>query len=171
MGNGKRSSPRLPIAHYPLPHDRRECPMTTSKAAQGDIREPRLARDGVLRMEWAAREMPVLRLIRERFAQEKPLSGVRIGACLHVTTETANLMLALKDGGAEVTLCASNPLSTQDDVAAALTAEYGIPTFAIKGEDNETYYKHLAAVLDAQPQLTMDDGCDLVALLHKERPE
>ncbi len=143
--------------------------MTTSNAAQGDIREPRLARDGVLRMEWAAREMPVLRLIRERFAKEKPLSGVRIGACLHVTTETANLMLALKDGGADITLCASNPLSTQDEVAAALLHEYGIPTYAIKGEDNETYYRHLNAVVDSRPQLTMDDGCDLVALLHKER--
>jgi adenosylhomocysteinase len=145
--------------------------MTTSKSAHGDIREPRLARDGVLRIEWAAREMPVIAQIRERFARERPLAGVRIGACLHVTTETANLMLALKDGGAEITLCASNPLSTQDEVAAALVHEYGIPTFAIKGEDNETYYRHLNAVLDTQPQLTMDDGCDLVATIHKERRE
>ena len=145
--------------------------MTTSKAAQGDIREPRLARDGVLRIEWAAREMPVLGLIRERFARERPLAGVRIGACLHVTTETANLMLTLQEGGAEIALCASNPLSTQDDVAAALVHEYGIPTFAIKGEDNDTYYRHIHAVLDTRPNLTMDDGCDLVALIHKDRRE
>jgi adenosylhomocysteinase len=144
--------------------------MTTSKPATGDVREPRLARDGVLRIEWAAREMPVIGLIRERFAREQPLKGVRVGACLHVTTETANLMLALKDGGAEITLCASNPLSTQDEVAAALAYEYGIPTYAIKGEDNETYYRHINAVLDANPQLTMDDGCDLVATIHKQRP-
>jgi adenosylhomocysteinase len=143
----------------------------TTKSVNGDVRDVRLARDGVNRIEWAAREMPVTKLIRERFAKEQPLKGVRIGACLHVTTETANLMLALKEGGAEVVLCASNPLSTQDEVAAALSVEYGIPTYAIKGEDNETYYKHLAAVLDAQPQLTMDDGCDLVAMLHKERKE
>jgi adenosylhomocysteinase len=143
----------------------------TTGSIQGDIREPRLARDGVLRIQWAEREMPVLRLIRERFQKDQPLKGVRVGACLHVTTETANLMLTLKEGGADVVLCASNPLSTQDDVAAALTVEYGIPTYAIKGEDNVTYYKHLNAVLDAKPQLTMDDGCDLVALLHKERPE
>src|SRR5687768_80112 len=105
--------------------------MTASKSAAGDIREPRLAHDGVLRMEWAEREMPVLRRIRDRFAKERPLAGVRVGACLHVTTETANLMLALKAGGADITLCASNPLSTQDDVAAALIYEYGIPTYAI----------------------------------------
>ena len=143
----------------------------TTGSIQGDIREPRLARDGVLRIQWAEREMPVLRLIRERFQKEQPLKGVRIGACLHVTTETANLMLTLQEGGADVVICASNPLSTQDEVAAALTVEYGIPTFAIKGENNATYYKHLNAVLDAKPQITMDDGCDLVALLHKERPE
>ncbi len=143
--------------------------MTTPQTTPGDIREPRLARDGVNRIEWAAREMPVIGLIRERFRREQPLRGVRIGACLHVTTETANLMLALKDGGADVALCASNPLSTQDDVAAALVHEYGIATWAIKGEDNDTYWKHINAVLDTRPQLTMDDGCDLVALLHKER--
>jgi adenosylhomocysteinase len=142
-----------------------------TQSVNGDVRDVRLARDGVNRIEWAAREMPVTKLIRERFAKEQPLKGVRIGACLHVTTETANLMLALKEGGAEVVLCASNPLSTQDEVAAALSVEYGIPTFAIKGEDNNTYYRHLGAVLDAQPQLTMDDGCDLVAMLHKERKE
>ncbi|MGD9894261.1 MAG: adenosylhomocysteinase, partial [Dehalococcoidia bacterium] len=142
-----------------------------TQSVNGDVRDVRLARDGVNRIEWAAREMPVTKLIRERFAKEQPLKGVRIGACLHVTTETANLMLALKEGGADVVLCASNPLSTQDEAAAALSAEYGIPTYAIKGEDNDTYYRHLGAVLDAQPQLTMDDGCDLVAMLHKERKE
>lgn len=113
--------------------------------------------------------MPVLRQIRERFASEKPLKGLRIAACLHVTTETANLMLTLKDGGADAVLCASNPLSTQNDVAAALVAEYGVPTFAIKGEDNDTYYGHLNAAVDFGPNLTMDDGADLVALLHSER--
>jgi adenosylhomocysteinase len=114
--------------------------------------------------------MPVLRLIRERFAEERPLEGLRIGACLHVTSETANLMRTLKAGGADVVLAASNPLSTQDDVAAALVAEYGIATFARRGEDRDTYYQHLNAVADTRPQLTMDDGCDLVSLLHQERP-
>ena len=145
--------------------------MSTGTTLGGDVREPRLARDGVNRIEWAAREMPVISQIRERFRRERPLAGVRVGACLHVTTETANLMLALKDGGAIVTLCASNPLSTQDDVAAALLVEYGIPTYAIKGEDNETYYRHLSAIADTRPHLTMDDGCDLVALIHKDRRE
>ncbi len=145
--------------------------MTTPTTTPGDVRDVRLAREGVLRIEWAAREMPVIRRLRERFAREKPLRGVRVGACLHVTTETANLALALRDGGADVTLCASNPLSTQDDVAAALVAEYGIPTYAVKGEDNERYYRHIRAVLDTRPQITMDDGCDLVATLHQERPE
>src|SRR5262249_16902812 len=140
--------------------------LVTTSSMQGDIRDARLAREGVSRIEWAAREMPVTRLIRERFQKEQPLKGVRIGACLHVTTETANLMLTVKDGGADVVLCASNPLSTQDEVAAALNVEYGIPTYAIKGENNDTYYKHLSAVLDSHPQLTMDDGCDLVAMLH-----
>jgi adenosylhomocysteinase len=123
----------------------------------------------VRRIEWADRQMPVLRLIRDRFEKEKPLQGLRLGACLHVTTETANLMRALKAGGAELALCASNPLSTQDDVAAALSLEYGIPTYAITGEDNVSYYKHLNAVLDMEPQLTMDDGADLVSALHKDR--
>src|ERR1700694_4693466 len=113
--------------------------------------------------------MPVLAQIRDRFAKTKPLAGVRIGACLHVTTETANLVLALQAGGAEVTLCASNPLSTQDDVAAAL-CEYGIPTYAIKGEDSATYYAHIAAVVAARPHMTMDDGCDLVTTIMKEHP-
>ncbi|MFI5178841.1 MAG: adenosylhomocysteinase [Vicinamibacterales bacterium] len=136
-----------------------------------DVRDLRLSEEGIRRIEWAAREMPVTRQIRERFAKEKPLNGLRIAACLHVTTETANLMIALRDGGADIALCASNPLSTQDDVAAALVAEYGISTFAIKGEDNETYYRHIDAVLDHKPQCTMDDGADIVARLHKDRTD
>ena len=134
-----------------------------------DVKDSSLAEGGRLRIEWAEREMPVLRLIRERFAKERPLAGVRISACLHVTTETANLMRTLQAGGADVVLTASNPLSTQDDVAAALVNVFEIPTFAIKGEDNVTYYKHLRAALDHQPQMTMDDGADLVSVLHKER--
>jgi adenosylhomocysteinase len=137
--------------------------------ASYDVKDPRLADGGRLRIEWAEREMPVLRLIRERFAKERPLQGVRISACLHVTTETANLMHTLQAGGADVVLTASNPLSTQDDVAAALVNHFEIPTFAIKGEDNVTYYKHLRAALDHQPHMTMDDGADLVSTLHKER--
>ncbi len=137
--------------------------------AKYDVKDPKLAEGGRLRIEWAEREMPVLRLIRERFAKERPLAGVRISACLHVTTETANLMRTLQAGGADVVLTASNPLSTQDDVAAALVNVFEIPTYAIKGEDNVTYYKHLRAALDHQPQMTMDDGADLVSVLHKER--
>ena len=144
--------------------------MTASRTA-GDVKEPSLVQAGVLHIEWAAREMPVIRLIRDRFARERPLAGVRVAACLHVTSETANLALAIKDGGAEVTLCASNPLSTQDDVAAALVAEYGIPTFAIKGEDNETYYCHIHSALNSRPQVTMDDGADLVSTIHTERQD
>src|SRR3972149_2632836 len=132
--------------------------------AANDVKELAQAKSGVLRVEWAAREMPVLRLIAERFRVEKPLSGCRISACLHVTSETANLALTLKAGGADIVLCASNPLSTQDEVAAALVAEYGIPTFAIKGEDSETYYRHLNAAADHGPHLTMDDGADMVAV-------
>ncbi len=135
-----------------------------------DVTDLGLAAEGVRRIEWAEREMPVLRLIRERFAAERPLDGLRVGACLHVTTETANLMRTLAAGGADVTLAASNPLSTKDDVAAALVAEYGIPVFARRGEDRDTYYAHLDAVADTHPQLTMDDGCDLVSLLHSQRP-
>jgi adenosylhomocysteinase len=135
-----------------------------------DVKDLGLAAKGRERIEWAAGEMRVLTQIRERFQKEKPLDGVRIGACLHVTTETANLMETLKAGGAEVALCASNPLSTQDDVAAALCEE-GIPTQAVKGEDNETYFRHINAVLDTRPQITMDDGCDMVSVLHKERPD
>jgi len=133
-----------------------------------DVKDPSLASAGKLRIEWASREMPVVKLIRQRFAKQKPLKGVRISACLHVTTETANLALALKDGGAELVLCASNPLSTQDDVAAALV-EYGLPTFAIKGEDNKTYYKHIISALEHKPQLTVDDGADLVSTAHREK--
>jgi adenosylhomocysteinase len=138
---------------------------------KGDVKDLSLARAGVNRVEWAEREMGVLRIIGERFAREKPLQGLRISACLHVTSETANLAIVLKDGGADVVLCASNPLSTQDDVAAALVSEYGIPTYSIKGEDNETYYKHLSTVLDHEPQYTMDDGADLVSMLHRDRSE
>ena len=134
-----------------------------------DISSPGRAREGVERIAWAAREMPVLALIRERFARERPLAGVRLAACLHVTTETANLALALRDGGAEVRLCASNPLSTQDDVAAALAGEYGVSVFARRGEDHETYYRHIHQALEHDPQATMDDGADLVATVHRER--
>ena len=135
-----------------------------------DIANPKLADKGRMRIEWAELHMPVLREIRARFAKEKPLKGLTVAACLHVTTETANLMRALRDGGANVSLAASNPLSTQDDVAAAL-ADEGIETFAIKGEDNETYYKHINAVLDARPVITMDDGADLVSVLHSKRED
>ncbi len=136
-----------------------------------DVKDLALAEDGNKRIEWAAREMPVINLIRERFAKEQPLSGLRISACLHVTTETANLMLALRDGGAQLALCASNPLSTQDDVAAALVAMHGIPVHSVRGEDDETYYRHLHSILDQKPQVTLDDGADLVATLHKDRRE
>lgn len=136
-----------------------------------DVKDLNLAEGGRRRIEWAEREMPVLRLIRERFAKERPLQGVRVSGCLHVTTETANLMATLQDGGADVVLTASNPLSTQDDVAAALVSHFEIPVFAIKGESNVTYYKHLNAAIDHEPQMTMDDGADLVSTLHKDRRE
>ena len=145
-------------------------PGAARATVEHDVADLGLAAEGVRRIEWAEREMPVLRLIRERFERERPLDGVRVGACLHVTTETANLMRTLAAGGAQVVLAASNPLSTKDDVAAALVAEYGIPTFARRGEDRDTYYRHLNAVADTHPQITMDDGCDLVSLLHSERP-
>ena len=135
-----------------------------------DIKDPSLAEAGKLRIGWAGREMPVTRLIQQRFAKEKPLRGIRVSACLHITTETANLALALREGGADLVLCASNPLSTQDDVAAALV-DYGIPVNAIKGEDNETYYKHIITALEHKPQVTMDDGADLVSTLHKKYGE
>jgi len=136
-----------------------------------DVKDLSLADKGLLRIEWAWKEMPVLQLIEEEFRRERPLEGARIAACLHVTTETANLMRVLKAGGAEVALTASNPLSTQDDVAAAIVRHFEIPVFAIKGEDNETYYKHIYAVLDFNPNITMDDGADLVSTLHRERPD
>ena len=136
-----------------------------------DVKDLSLASQGKRRIEWAEREMPVLRQIRERFEREKPLEGVRLSACLHVTTETANLARTLAAGGADLVLCASNPLSTQDDVAASLVADYGIPTFSIKGEDNDTYYAHIKAALDHKPQITMDDGADLVSTIHKDRRE
>ncbi len=136
-----------------------------------DVKDLSLAPMGVKRITWAERDMPVLRSIRERFAKELPLKGLKISCCLHVTTETANLLLTLKAGGADVVICASNPLSTQDDTAAALVQEYGIGVYAIKGEDNETYYRHLNAALDHQPQMTMDDGADLVSMILTKRQE
>jgi adenosylhomocysteinase len=136
-----------------------------------DIKDLSLAEGGRRRIDWAEREMPVLRGISERFKKEKPLKGLRLSACLHVTAETGNLMRTLQDGGADVVLTASNPLSTQDDVAAALVNQYEIPTFAIKGEDNVTYYKHIKAALDHKPHMTMDDGADLVSTIHKDRRE
>ena len=136
-----------------------------------DVKDPGLAEKGKLRIEWAGAEMPVLNAIRQRFEKEKPLQGVRLTACLHVTSETANLMIALRDGGAQVNLCASNPLSTQDDVAASLVRDYEIPVFAVKGEDNDTYYRHIQQALDLRPQMTMDDGADTVGIIHKDRTE
>ncbi len=136
-----------------------------------DVKDIKLAKEGALRIEWANQNMPVLNRIRKRFEDEKPLKGVRIGACLHVTTETASLMQTLKAGGAQVALCASNPLSTQDDVAASLAKNDNIPVYAIKGENNKTYYEHINAVLDLKPQFTMDDGADLVSVLHTKRTE
>ena len=136
-----------------------------------DVADLGLTAEGVRRIEWAEREMPVLRLIRERFERDRPLDGIRVGACLHVTTETANLMRTLKAGGAQVVLAASNPLSTKDDVAAALVAEYGIATFARRGEDRDTYYDHLKSVADTHPQITMDDGADVIGILHSARRE
>jgi adenosylhomocysteinase len=135
-----------------------------------DIKDQSLAGEGKDRIEWAAREMPVIKTIRDRFSREQPMKGIRVSACLHVTTETANLVLALRDGGANIVLCASNPLSTQDDVAAALVAE-DIPVYAIKGEDEATYYRHINTALDNRPMLTVDDGADLVTTLHTKRPD
>jgi len=136
-----------------------------------DIKDINLAPKGKLRIEWAEQFMPVLRSIRERFEKEKPLQGLRVSACLHVTTETAVLMRTLKSGGADVVVCASNPLSTQDDVTASLVQDNQIPVFAIKGEDNQTYYKHIESALDHKPMITMDDGADLVCTIHSERRE
>ena len=145
--------------------------VTTTQQYKGDVKDLSLASTGVRRIEWAAREMNVVAQIRERFAKERPLEGVRVAACSHVTTETANLMLALQAGGADAVLCASNPLSTQDDVAAALVAEYGIPTYSVNGEDNETYYRHIRAAIDHAPQIMIDDGADLATVVHTERPD
>jgi len=139
------------------------------KIMKHDIKDMKLAKQGKLRVEWAERNMPVLRLIRERFKKAKPLKGVRISACLHVTTETANLMYTLVAGGAKVALCASNPLSTQDDVAASLVKDLNIPVFSIKGESNKVYYQHILSTLEIQPHITMDDGADLVSTLHSRR--
>ncbi|HEX2040531.1 MAG TPA: adenosylhomocysteinase, partial [Acidimicrobiales bacterium] len=136
-----------------------------------DIADPSLADLGRQRIAWADTRMPVLASIRERFAKERPFEGVTMAACMHVTTETANLLRALKAGGANVAICASNPLSTQDDVAASLVRDEGIAVFAVKGEDTETYFRHMDAVLDERPQLTMDDGCDLVSRLHSQRAD
>src|SRR5438876_1582528 len=136
-----------------------------------DVKDVALAPEGLNRIEWADRQMPVLAAIRDRFEREQPLAGYRISACLHVTSETANLMRALKAGGADIVLCASNPLSTQDDVAAALVEHYDVSVFAIKGEDNDTYYQHIEAAVDHKPQLTMDDGADVIGVLHSHRRE
>ena len=144
-------------------------PVATTQSLGGDVKDLSLAEHGKRKIEWANQQMPVLQSIRKRFIKEQPLKGVRVSACLHVTSETANLAITLRDGGAEIALCASNPLSTQDEVAACLVKDYSIPTFAIKGENNETYYSHLAAILDHKPQITMDDGADLVTMLVTKR--
>jgi adenosylhomocysteinase len=151
---------------YPTQYKKEK--ILTSHQMVGDVKDLSLAKDGINRIVWAEREIGVLRLVKERFAKEKPLAGLRLSACLHVTTETANLAITLKEGGADVVLCASNPLSTQDDVAAALVSEYGIPTYSIKGEDNQTYYRHIQAALDHKPHYTLDDGADLVSSLHHQ---
>ena len=140
-------------------------------AKGSDVKDPNLAAEGQDLIDWAAREMPVLTLIRQRFVKEQPLKGLKLAACLHVTSETANLMLTLKAGGADLALCASNPLSTNDAVAAALASQHAIKTYAIRGEDNDTYYEHIDAALDHHPSMTMDDGADLVSRLHKERKD
>jgi len=144
---------------------------TATTTVPCDVKDLSLADAGKRRIEWAGQSMPVLAAIRKQFIKTQPLAGIRVAACLHVTTETANLMIALRDGGANITLCASNPLSTQDEVAASLVRDYQIPTFAIKGESNESYYSHLNAALDSAPQFTMDDGADVVGLLHTKRKE
>ena len=145
--------------------------METAINVKGDVKDLALAEQGKRRIEWANQHMPVLQLIRKRFIKEQPLKGIRVSACLHVTTETANLAITLRDGGADVVLCASNPLSTQDEVAASLIRDYNIPTYAIKGEDNATYYSHISAALDHKPQITMDDGADLVTQLLTKRTD
>ena len=136
-----------------------------------DVKDIKLAPKGKLRIEWAARFMPVLALIRKRFQKEKPLKGIRISGCLHITTETANLAITLKDGGAQLRLCASNPLSTQDDVAASIVKDFGISCFSIKGENRNSYYKHIYQALAHKPNITIDDGADLVSTLHMEKQD
>ena len=145
--------------------------MAIAELKKGDVKDIGLADAGKRKIEWAGQQMPVLESIRKRFLKEQPLKGLRVSACLHVTSETANLMIALRDGGADAVLCASNPLSTQDEVAASLNRDYNIPTYAIKGEDNDTYYSHLRAALDHKPQMTMDDGADLVTMLLTKRTD
>jgi len=145
--------------------------MATAELKKGDVKDIGLADAGKRKIEWAAQQMPVLQQIRKRFIQEQPLRGLRVSACLHVTSETANLMIALRDAGADAVLCASNPLSTQDEVAASLNRDFNIPTFAVKGEDNATYYQHLQSALEHKPQFTMDDGCDLVTTLLTKRQD
>src|SRR6516164_1688759 len=144
---------------------------TPTQATSGDIANLALADMGRKRIDWANQSMSVLEIIRKEFIKKQPLKGVRIAACLHVTAETANLAICLRDGGADVVLCASNPLSTQDDVAASLVRDYNIPVFAIKGEDNDTYYQHIIAAIDHRPHITMDDGADLVSVLHTKRTD
>src|SRR5436190_2512226 len=144
---------------------------TTATTVNCDVKSFELADLGKKRIEWANQSMKVLQIIRKEFIKNQPLKGIRVSACLHVTAETANLMIALRDGGADVALCASNPLSTQDDVAAALVRDYNIPVFAIKGEDNDTYYKHIMSALDHKPQVTMDDGADLVTTALTKKKE
>src|ERR1051325_2001767 len=145
--------------------------MSATRSVEFDVKDIELAAHGKQRIEWAEREMPVLRLIRERFAEEKPLEGVKLVACAHITTETANLARALQAGGAEALLIASNPLSTQDDVAASLVNDYGMPVFAIKGESTDTYRRHVQAALEFGPDIIIDDGSDVVATMFKEKPE
>src|SRR5579862_2868684 len=144
---------------------------TATTTVPCDVKDLSLAEAGKRRIEWSGQSMPVLAAIRKQFIKSQPLAGIRVAACLHVTTETANLMITLRDGGASIALCASNPLSTQDDVAAALVREYGIPTFSIKGESNEVYYSHLNSALDHKPHITMDDGADVVSALHTKRKD
>src|SRR5437867_7669753 len=153
------------------PHKQENMSTSVLPQVSHDVKNIDLADQGKRRIEWANQSMPVLQAIRKQFIKNQPLKGIRVAACLHVTTETANLMIALRDGGADIVLCASNPLSTQDDVASSLVADYNIPTYAVKGEDNDSYYAHIAAALDHRPQVTMDDGCDLVHMLHTARPE
>ena len=145
--------------------------METATKAAGHVKDMALAEKGKRKIEWANQQMPVLQLIRKQFIKDQPLKGIRMAACLHVTSETANLAITLRDGGADLVLCGSNPLSTQDEVAASLVKDYGIPTYAVKGEDNATYYRHIAAALDHQPQITMDDGADLVTQLLTKRTD